>query len=191
MNAFLVPFLVLVAALLGSAAFYPDIDATGRNLVYHDQVNVPESGRVRIPMHTSGLTAGVRLYVYGEPTAHTVPEHSHGEHGHGFIGWDYYPGWFIELSEASAAGGIAPDFVEPSFVGTGSMPIPSTIPKDLRIYIDGVDHTVALGGPWGSGSAFETGILDLTPLIGVPGEHDIELEVGSSGGLLIYNVYVR
>lgn len=55
--------------------------------------------------------------------------------------------------------------------------------QGVHAFIDGVDETTPLGGPWGTGSALDITDLNLTPFITTTGWHEIQLSSTSIGGI--------
>ena len=53
-----------------------------------------------------------------------------------------------------------------------------------HIFIDGVDRTVALGGPWGAGSAIDIPDLDITQWLQAVGWHEIQFSSSTLGSII-------
>ena len=62
--------------------------------------------------------------------------------------------------------------------------------QGVHVFINGTDQTVALGGPWGTGTALDISALDITSFIQAVGTwHEIQLSSTSLGGLTVQIQY--
>jgi len=72
----------------------------------------------------------------------------------------------------------------------GSGLVTTNVPKTVQIWINGIDRTSVLGGPWGDGiNEFPTGELDISTYMATAAEHYIEIkENGAVGGRIQYEI---
>ncbi|MBM4373304.1 MAG: hypothetical protein FJ098_16730, partial [Deltaproteobacteria bacterium] len=173
-------------------------------------VNLPPLGSTRERLHVfSAAAPKVYLYLYGETYSNMVlPNHGHGTHNHTFS--QSIAGWQPASYRCGDNQCTSSTTVTVSSVTTGTGTYPLTdvsgtaTPKGVQIWIDGADRTAAIGDQqgkgapawggtsWGTGTAWETGRLDLSNAVdwGV-GEHVLEFrETGNAGGRLSYYVYL-
>lgn len=66
----------------------------------------------------------------------------------------------------------------------------SGMAQGCHVFIDGVDQTTALGGPFGAGSASDFGPLDVTPFITNTGWHEINISSTTIGGVTV-TIYTK
>lgn len=177
---------------------------------------------VPVIINNASGTRNVYLYLYGKAVGasasapvHGVSRHYHGNleirgggtaiastTGSSFSSWTAAKGVQFTGGEAGDASSVGDS--------TYSLPLAYTaVPKDVQIWIDGVQYTSTIGDPntkgatmydsvnndWGidGTTVWNTGRLNLSSLISwTAGEHYIEIkETGASGGVLVYQVCVN
>lgn len=57
--------------------------------------------------------------------------------------------------------------------------------QGVHAFLDGVDQTTPLGGPWGVGSALDISTLDITQYFTTLGWHEVQLSSTSIGGITV------
>ena len=60
-------------------------------------------------------------------------------------------------------------------------PYDTAMPQAVHVFIDGVDRTTALSGPWGVGSTLDIPDLDISTWITATGWHEVALSSTSLG----------
>lgn len=57
--------------------------------------------------------------------------------------------------------------------------------QGIHIFVDGTDRTVALGGPWGGGTALDVTALDTSTYISTTGWHEFQFSSTALGGITV------
>jgi len=169
---------------------------------YQGVLYVKPSCNMRLYIHPKRENPTVTAYFYGEPLDAPAVQHAHGNHHHPLIvrinnhNYDTFQGSYSGYTVNYPGGGSSnPVSVQNTSIGSGDTPIPQTsIPSSVHIWIDGIDRTTELGGPFGTtpGVSWRSDELDLSEWVTTQEEHFVEIkEEGGTGGRLLYNIYVE
>ena len=171
---------------------------------YHNICYVKPNCSTQIYVHPRRENPQIEMYLYLRPLDAPVAEHYHGAHSHSaWANVDNTTNNTFDLTnsgrEETWPGDASPRDGDPfsinqTSIGNPNSPLTvsqSSIPIVSEIWIDGINVTNSLNGPWGDGTSTDTGKLDLSQWITDTEEHVIEIKTGNSGGRLIYNIYVE
>lgn len=178
---------------------------TSLPMVWNDIIDIKgndQTGKIYITLPNASMTVKMKMWgqFYRSPAnADFLKDHQHasgGSHSHNLWAWRlwkstreidtheysegaWYSGWIQSVGGHQHAAASA-----------GSGLTTTDVPKTVEIWIDGVDRTSALGGPWGDGVAeFASGELDISSYVSSSGEHYIEIkETGAVGGRIQYEL---
>lgn len=180
----------LVLATAGPHSQEPGSPKPIGSHVYQSVVDMNANSSFSVPVFTFPGQRGAFLVLTGSSGSTSVPDHSHGDHAHNFRGLDYHQGYYLDLSVAWTFDSWAPDFVLPQQVGAGPPTVQAgTCPSGVRVWLDGVDMTAQLGGPWGTGGTFSTQEIPLSHLLNRVGRHELEVST-QAGGRLTYTLFM-